>query len=62
MFRRFCAVALDDSSIAILGGEVPGEEGILISGEMKTYNLENGEWTTQKGKETFQNLLFAPQI
>jgi len=44
---RFCAVALDDSSIAILGGEVPGNDGITISSEIKTYNVDNGEWTIQ---------------
>jgi N-acetylneuraminic acid mutarotase len=44
---RFCAVTLDDSSIAILGGEVPTSDGIAISAEMKTYNIDNGDWTSQ---------------
>ena len=43
-------MALDDSSIAILGGEVPGNDGITISSEIKTYNVDNGEWTIQPGK------------
>ena len=46
---RFCAVALDDSSIAILGGEVPTSDGIAISAEMKTYNIDNADWTSQPG-------------
>jgi len=44
---RFCAVALDDSSIAILGGEIPTQDGIAISPDMKTYNLDNDAWTEQ---------------
>jgi len=44
---RFCAVALDESSIAILGGEVPTSDGIAISAEMKTYNIDNADWTSQ---------------
>ena len=47
---RFCAVALDESSIAILGGEVPTSDGIAISAEMKTYNIDNADWTSQPGK------------
>ncbi len=43
-------MALDDSSIAILGGEVPTNDGIAISAEMKTYNVDNAEWTSQPGK------------
>jgi len=42
---RFCAVALDDSSIAILGGEIPTQDGIAISPDMKTYNLDTDAWT-----------------
>jgi len=45
---RFCAVALDDSSIAILGGEVPTSDGSSdISAAMKTYNMDNADWTAQ---------------
>ena len=43
-------MALDDSSIAILGGEVPTSDGIAISAEMKTYNIDNADWTSQPGK------------
>lgn len=51
MLFRFCAVALDESSIAILGGEVPTTDGIAISAEMKTYNIDNAEWTSQPGND-----------
>ena len=57
-------MTLDDSSIAILGGEVPTSDGIAISAEMKTYNIDNGDWTSQPGKKRpagtnfFQSLLF----
>ena len=44
-------MTLDDSSIAILGGEVPTSDGIAISAEMKTYNIDNGDWTSQPGKK-----------
>ena len=47
---RFCAVALDDNSIAILGGEYPTEDGIAISEEMKTYAIDSGEWVAQPSK------------
>jgi hypothetical protein len=40
-------VALDDSSIAILGGEITTGDGLAISSEMKTYNIDNAEWTSQ---------------
>ena len=52
---RFCAIALDDSSIAILGGEYPTQDGIAISEEMKTYNIDNGEWSSQPSKSNFCN-------
>ena len=42
-------MTLDDSSIAILGGEVPTSDGIAISAEMKTYNIDNADWTSQPG-------------
>ena len=42
-------MALDDSSIAILGGEIPTQDGIAISPDMKTYNLDNDAWTEQPG-------------
>ena len=45
-------MTLDDSSIAILGGEVPTSDGIAISAEMKTYNIDNGDWTSQPGKKS----------
>ena len=49
---RFCAVALDESSIAVIGGEVPGQaQGIAISSEMKTYNIDNAEWETNSGAQ-----------
>ena len=42
-------MALDDSSIAILGGEIPTQDGIAISPDMKTYNLDTDAWTENPG-------------
>ena len=41
---RFCAVKLNGQTIAILGGETEEE---MASATMKTYDLVNGDWTTQ---------------
>ena len=41
---RFCSVALDDSTFAILGGEM---EGAPVSREMKTYAIDRIEWVSQ---------------
>ena len=41
-------MALDESSIAVIGGEVPGE-GASISAEMKTYNIDIAEWDNNPG-------------
>ena len=42
-------MALDDSSIAILGGEIPTQDDIAISPDMKTYNLDTDAWTENPG-------------
>ena len=41
---RFCAVALDQTTLAILGGEV---ENSPVSSEMKTYYIDRLEWLDQ---------------
>ena len=51
-------MTLDDSSIAILGGEVPTSDGIAISAEMKTYNIDNGDWTSQPGIKKYAGINF----
>ena len=59
-FERFCAVALNEDEIAIIGGqymhhhhhEVEGtdveEYEILVSNTMSTYNLNTGRWIPQQ--------------
>ena len=42
---RFCAVAIDQNTIAILGGEVDEEEGFPT--DMKTYSLDQLQWEDQ---------------
>ena len=48
---RFCAVALDDFSIAIIGGEIQSENGtVSVSNDMSTLNVDTKKWTGQSGK------------
>ena len=42
---RFCSVAIDQNTIAILGGEVDEEEGFPT--DMKTYSLDRLQWEDQ---------------
>ena len=62
LLYRFCAVALDDSSIAILGGEIPTQDGIAISPDMKTYNLDNDAWTENPGNSYDCGRIHLPHL
>ena len=44
-------MALDDFSIAILGGEIQSEnETVSVSNDMSTLNVDTKKWTSQSGK------------
>ena len=44
-------MALDDFSIAILGGEIQSENGtVSVSNDMSTLNVDSKKWTVQSGK------------
>ena len=44
-------MALDDFSIAILGGEIQSENGtVSVSNDMSTLNVDTKKWTSQSGK------------
>ena len=42
---RFCAIAIDQNTIAIIGGEVTEDEGSML--DMKTYSLDQLQWEDQ---------------
>ncbi len=49
---RFCAVAVSDNTVAVVGGE-SGESGTTderkATADLKTYSLSDDDWTTQPG-------------
>ena len=50
-------MALDDFSIAILGGEIQSENGtVSVSNDMSTLNVDTKKWTVQSGKFVTSNL------
>ena len=53
-------MALDDFSIAILGGEIQSENGtVSVSNDMSTLNVDTKEWTSQSGKFITSKMLFT---
>ena len=44
-------MALDEFSIAIIGGEIQSENGtVSVSNDMSTLNVDSKKWSSQSGK------------